>query len=911
MHSSHLAAIVLALAPSAFAQLSTFRGTIPGSLHQCENTTMDFFDSGATRPLDVLFLPSASVPTALLTGTTTLNAALKAVGPLFAIEGITTPDASAYPFILQLAAGSVVEIFAFLPDGTGKNLNLPRTIMTPLPAATNCLVNVKSIPGAGAVTAVGYIRPDLDILLRLLGSRLCFLFQGCQRDRARDLGPKGLLLFLIALVVCVLVALRVQRAPGSGSTLAGDGSGTRPAAGSSAFHGPNFDFDLFRTSPTLPETQKDDDEDTAALGGDDASDEDELDQDSDQDHGEDEPPEDVLDDDDDLAILRPPIPHSQGLPFSPPNAVPRPFLPFSCKATCPDYDPSSSQNPTCSKYKGSLAPNATYDPFLLDRTLLFPGTGTEVRRVLKRAIKTSLFRHKRRKAGSNSPTTRYEDEEPFQVLVLGGSVSNCRGVEPYTECWHSRVLDWFQRSLPLEGDPRPIAPDLPTGPQRLGNGLRIDVERRSVAELLPSRIEKRSVAPRANKAPAAVAAPKQVKHVNKAVAKSSSKKKGKKKKPKAIASGGRRRPITRLINAAKSATGSAFYAYCFEAEMLARGKSAKWGRGPDLIVLEFGVNDVWPTSAVATRDFERLLSYLRALPSKPALVILEAASLLLARTQPSTSAAEYLHLAPAHFHDVPVLSTKHALFGPSPAIRPQASLLTINDLFLPDQHHPNARGHELLADTLTTYLEREACNIQAQLVDVATERASMQAEQLQDLIVDPERDFGPRSEDLVLPRPERSLFEAFGTEPKATAFDLPPPTCLQVGNAKSKVVPRKSTGWTKYSWARDKQYLVADKPGSTVTYDIVVGAGGEVLADWLRSRFYDLGNVLIYMDGQKATGVSLAGWWDLGWSIGVPTVVFSNLTPGPHTVTVELLPPHLSSHPARKTAFRLIGLIST
>ena len=118
MLTAQLAAVVLAFAPGAFAQLSTFRGTIEGALHQCENTSMNFFDSGATRPLDVLFLPHASVPAALLTGTTTLAAALR-VGPLFAIEGITTPDAGAYPFILQLAAGDVVEVsFAPIPDGT-------------------------------------------------------------------------------------------------------------------------------------------------------------------------------------------------------------------------------------------------------------------------------------------------------------------------------------------------------------------------------------------------------------------------------------------------------------------------------------------------------------------------------------------------------------------------------------------------------------------------------------------------------------------------------------------------------------------------------------------------------------------------------------------------------------------------
>lgn len=352
-------------------------------------------------------------------------------------------------------------------------------------------------------------------------------------------------------------------------------------------------------------------------------------------------------------------------------------------------------------------------------------------------------------------------------------MSNCRGVDPYSECWHSRVLDWFQRTLPLEGDPRPVPVSFPiapvpepepAGPQRLGAHIRRSVERRAISSAAARRV-KRALAPRVAK-PAPAAPPKK-----KLAAKPKTKKKAKKKKPKATAPGGRKRPVTRLINGAKSATGSAFYAYCFEAEMAARGKSDKWGKGPDLVVLEFGVNDVWPTDAVASRDFERLLAHLRALPSQPALIVLEAASLLLARTQPATTAAEYLHLAPAHFHDVPVLSTKHALFGPTPALRPDAHL-TMPELFLPDLHHPNARGHELLADTLTAYLEREACTVQRQL------DAKLP---------------GPRRDEQVLARPARSLFEPFD-EPRSSPFEQPAPTCLQVGNSKSKTVPATNVG---------------------------------------------------------------------------------------------------------------------
>ncbi|KAI5481651.1 hypothetical protein MNV49_002877 [Pseudohyphozyma bogoriensis] len=148
MFATSLAA--LALVAPAFAQLSTFRATIPGAIHQCEATNAFFFDSGASRPLDLLFLPSASVPASLRTGTTTIDVAIQ-YNPLLAISGITTADAAEFDFTMQIAAGQVVEVFGFLPDGTGKALSLTRTIMTPLPSASACLTNVQTtIAGVGA-----------------------------------------------------------------------------------------------------------------------------------------------------------------------------------------------------------------------------------------------------------------------------------------------------------------------------------------------------------------------------------------------------------------------------------------------------------------------------------------------------------------------------------------------------------------------------------------------------------------------------------------------------------------------------------------------------------------------------------------------------------------------------------------
>ncbi|BGP01216.1 hypothetical protein NBRC10513v2_002167 [Rhodotorula toruloides] len=136
-----LTALAALSATPALAQLQSMRATIPGSLHQCEQTNLFFFDTSNARPLSVLFLPSSQVPDSLRSGTTTLSEAEK-YNPLLALEGIETPDAQQYDFELQIKEGEVVELFGFLPDGSGKALSLTRTITTPLPGATNCLNNV-------------------------------------------------------------------------------------------------------------------------------------------------------------------------------------------------------------------------------------------------------------------------------------------------------------------------------------------------------------------------------------------------------------------------------------------------------------------------------------------------------------------------------------------------------------------------------------------------------------------------------------------------------------------------------------------------------------------------------------------------------------------------------------------------
>ncbi|GAA5940836.1 SGNH/GDSL hydrolase family protein [Sporobolomyces koalae] len=592
-----------------------------------------------------------------------------------------------------------------------------------------------------------------------------------------------------------------------------------------------------------------------------------------------------------------------------------PFLPYTCDQ-CTNIPASDPFPPMCSKYsqqptKPVLSADGTRSvsqPLLnadvLDQSVMFAGTGADVRRVLKRAMKSSLYGMKRDREGKDDDPTKFEDEEPFRILILGGSVSNCRGVDPKTTCWHAGLLRWFQQNLPMEGD-RDFVPDVPSrlvqdasiGPIRLDG---IKAKRSALARPAnDSHQNSRQLVKRA--------APKSPRKKNKS-------KKTRKKKP----SGARQRPSTRLINGSKSATGSSFFAYCYEEEMDLRGKNFELGKGPDLVVLEYGVNDVVPHDEVATRDFEKHLRALRSLPSRPAVVVLEAASLLLASTTSFTMNAEYLHLPAAQFYDVPVLSAKQALLGPHSPFA-STSTLKMQDLFLPDQHHPNDKGHEFLSDMLISYLERQACIAQREIIENANARLATASPHhpppASGLYVEPALDVVKRVEEAVRPLPPRSLFTPFPAKDQdggvLEEWILPLPQCIQVGNSKSTVEPIYNNGWSKYGWARDKQYLIADKPGSIVTYEVQVGSGGTIMADWLRSRFYDLGNVAVYLDQDRSKAVTLAGYWDLGWSIGVPTEIFTGVAAGLHQVTFEVLAASKSSHPSHKTNFRLIGIIST
>lgn len=145
----------------------------------------------------------------------------------------------------------------------------------------------------------------------------------------------------------------------------------------------------------------------------------------------------------------------------------------------------------------------------------------------------------------------------------------------------------------------------------------------------------------------------------------------------------------RFIDLAKSATGSAFFSYCWQSELELRKKNTPyyWGEGPDLVIIETGINDVVSPGDFTSKrtrqsyatDFESLLWQVKSLPSRPAVVVLDAPSKLLERTQGFNRAAEFTtHLTPSVWLDVPVISGKTALLTASAKMENGA----IEDLYL-------------------------------------------------------------------------------------------------------------------------------------------------------------------------------------------------------------------------------------
>ncbi|SCV68134.1 BQ2448_255 [Microbotryum intermedium] len=118
---------------------------LPSALRQCEISNLTFSGSSpsilATRNLTALWVLRDRIPSALMTGTTTLAAVEALNATVLTIPNISVADDTLFQYTVNITNRTVVGLFAFYADGTGVlSANSFRRIAIPGPGAVaNCI----------------------------------------------------------------------------------------------------------------------------------------------------------------------------------------------------------------------------------------------------------------------------------------------------------------------------------------------------------------------------------------------------------------------------------------------------------------------------------------------------------------------------------------------------------------------------------------------------------------------------------------------------------------------------------------------------------------------------------------------------------------------------------------------------
>ncbi|WPJ96690.1 GDSL-type esterase/lipase family protein [Coraliomargarita algicola] len=143
-----------------------------------------------------------------------------------------------------------------------------------------------------------------------------------------------------------------------------------------------------------------------------------------------------------------------------------------------------------------------------------------------------------------------------------------------------------------------------------------------------------------------------------------------------------------VVNSGMSATGSELGVFRLERDVIAHQ--------PDLVVLEFCVNDAGLSDEDAIRNMESLIVRLRSLPHPPAIIVLEAAAKGGVNLKRHRKVARHYHLLEVDLQE----AVEHEL-EKTGADWSQ---------FFGDNVHPNAAGNtlyaEVIIDTLEPYLDQ-------------------------------------------------------------------------------------------------------------------------------------------------------------------------------------------------------------
>ncbi|KAM0748157.1 hypothetical protein T439DRAFT_304517 [Meredithblackwellia eburnea MCA 4105] len=379
-------------------------------------------------------------------------------------------------------------------------------------------------------------------------------------------------------------------------------------------------------------------------------------------------------------------------------------------------------------------------------------------------------------------------------------------------------------------------------------------------------------------------------------------------------------PANELTNGALRRTGTSYFGFCSNMHLPDR---------VDLVIVEFDTEDPHDPTTLSTTDL--LVRSLLLRPDQPAVILLGHFSPQI-QGEHGFAGPEVWHSAVAQFYDVAHLSVKGLLYEEY-LMNP----MKVRQSYFLDPILANSKGHELLADTVISYLESEICSFwdaAALEADLAYYGGSSSSPSL-NLGGDPSllsgqglrkaADAGLDAEDSETSQSGRS-----GGGSRAGFFGIPPfritdkpqtmahfreikPNCA---SANDLINPLPSSvfagsGWTpvvpKPDDEDERHYWYTDMPGSLLKVPIKCGAG-DIAVYYLRGpETQGWGTVLCWVDDNTEGAVELKGSWNREYGQPTVTQIDTGVTRGPHYVVCELQGQPGIDH----ARFKLFGVFST
>ncbi|BEI82030.1 hypothetical protein CcaverHIS002_0211900 [Cutaneotrichosporon cavernicola] len=345
-------------------------------------------------------------------------------------------------------------------------------------------------------------------------------------------------------------------------------------------------------------------------------------------------------------------------------------------------------------------------------------------------------------------------------------------------------------------------------------------------------------------------------------------------------------PENRHADGAVGARGSDYFKYCHHEHL---------DPDVDIIFIETSVNDLM--SDINFDNFEALLRALLSYPKSPAIVILQTVKL----NSPIRYGSEH-QFGLAGYYDVPVINIRNWLF---PAFFQNTT--SVENWFLPnDLLHPNAEGHQVMAELIQMYLYQQMCYLNNSRPQIRPGNAAIVTqEDAFDVYSIPPLRMGQRfSQDF---QPEEELR----------------PGCASVDSKTSPLQPVLSETkdwelWEQPGTKGEKKFWRATEIGAQITFEVNLQVG-YVDAYFLKSPKNKLGAVECWLDDEKEPKKidRLEGYWSRPESIGqFQKFAFgrkdSLLPTGKHKIHCEIVDKTSSKEKEVKdrTTFQFIGIFT-